>query len=203
MKTDRCVRWRGRVVPLLGALALPLVFGAGAAAAATGAVTITRSGRIGSLHIDKSSLQAVERVWGKPAQLTPDICFGGVGECVGGYYTQLGYNCTTSSVCQFDFYIARSTGRLESFSTTSAKFRLFGGVRAGMSAELASERLHKPDIAGCGQGISLDTSTLSVSVGTVGGKSEPSGDEQLVRGGKVTAIDINDKRHDLNVGVCL
>jgi len=100
------------------------------------------------------------------------------------------------------FFVSQRTHLLESFTTTSPRLRLFGGVHVGMAANVASAREHKPDTVGCLQGIYLYTPDLFVFVSTRGGHAHFVGQSQLVSGGSVSEISIDQTHLGVGVNAC-
>jgi hypothetical protein len=171
-----------------------------AAASASGGgheIGISRSGHIGGLRLNVTTVADIERQWGPPGYTKA----ANVG--AGDYpnYLMLGYGCHgehTATVCSTSFFVSRKTRRLESFTTTSPDFVLFGNVHVGMSGDVAARREHQPDEAGCGQGINVSTHSLSVVISTEGGKLHG----QVVSGGRVVGIAIDDKPYGVGVLFC-
>jgi lysophospholipase L1-like esterase len=172
--------------------------------AAPRTIGISRSGRIGVLRLNVSTAADVERAWGAPQYSTTGNVTGGPNS---GYpdYVLMGYRCHTQlgyPRCGVNFYVSQTTGRVESFFTTSREFELFGGVHVGMSADLASKREHRPNVAGCGQFIGVSTRQLSVQIGTRGGHEHARKNGLYVTGGKVANLGIDYKHYGVGVLFC-
>jgi len=165
-------------------------------------IRISRLGQIGVLRLDVSTAADVERAWGSPDYTTT----GNVGAQGYPNYTLLGYGCHAEqgyTACAINFYVSETTQRLESFTTTSPEFLLFGGVHVGMSADVASSREHQPNELGCGQSIGVSTQRLSVEIGTRGGHADSRiGGGEYVTGGRVASIGIDYKQHGVGVLFC-
>lgn len=199
-------RWgvgAGRGAAAVGAACVVATLGGGVAPASarpSRAVPIARDGAIGSLTLNRSTTRDVIRAWGSPDQRR----VGNVG--AGPSYpefTLLGYEChgpRSTFSCAINFYISHRTWRLESFTTTSPRFRLFGGVTVGMSGTLASRREHRPEFIGCGSGIDVPTRTMDVDLGLVGAHLVGGGARAL--GGHVQNIAIDDRAHGVGVLFC-
>ena len=176
----------------------------GARAASHGVVTITESGSIGAVRLNVSTAADIEQQWGPAAYSTTGNVMG-ISNSYYPNYRLFGYECHQQrgyTVCAINFYMSRRTHRLESFTTTSPRFRLFGGVHVGMAANVASSREHKPDIAGCGQFISVSTPQLFVAIWTRGGRAHLRDGTEYVSGGRVASIGIDYKRHGVGVLFC-
>jgi hypothetical protein len=100
------------------------------------------------------------------------------------------------------FFVSRRTHLLESFTTTSPRFTLFGGVHVGMASNAASRREHKPNLEGCEQGIFLNTRDLNVDVLTHGGHAHTTSRGIFVSGGSVSDISIDQKRLGVGINFC-
>lgn len=166
-------------------------------------IRISRWGRIGALRLNVSTPADVERQWGPPEY----TLIGNVAGSILGFpnYTLLAYRCRLEggyTSCAVDFYISQRTQRLESFTTTSRQFVLFGGVRVGMSADVASAREHRPDESGCGQQIYVSTTRMMVDIWTRGGHEYARRGGRYVAGGRVTGIGIDDAHHGVGVLFC-
>lgn len=153
-----------------------------------------------------STAAAIGRQWGAPAYTrTGNVT--GVSTGRAGYpnYELMGYSCGLEqgqTVCATNFYLSERTHRLESFTTTSPRFVLFGGVRVGMSADVASRREHQPDVDGCGQFIYVSTPHLSVDIWTRGGHAHLGANTDYVAGGTVASIGIDFRRYGVGVLFC-
>jgi hypothetical protein len=199
--TQRAVRVRlaaGSVTVALAAVCC-LLF-ASIAPARTGPIKISRSGQIGALRLNASTSTSVIRHWGTPGYTTS----GNIAGPGSGYpnYTLLGYGCSQhggATFCATNFYVSRNTDRLESFSTSSSRFVLFGGVRVGMSADIASQRERQPDVAGCGEFIHVPNPDLDVQIDTHGGDTAAG---IHLHGGRVEAIGIDEKQLGVGVNFC-
>jgi hypothetical protein len=166
-------------------------------------IQISRSGRIGKLAIDVSAATDITRLFGPPGFTdTGNVCGGSCGYAD---YEVLGYGCGHSpqygsgTTCSTNYYVSLTTGRLESFVTTSRAFALPGGVRVGVSGTAAAKREHQPDIGGCFQGIFLRTRTVDIDLWTRGGHEKR---PPYIQGGKIAAIGIDDRRAGVGVLFC-
>lgn len=167
----------------------------------SGPIAISRSGQIGSLAINRSTASDIRGVWGSPD-------YTHTGNVGGGpsfpNYIELGYSCHPSryTTCAISFFISQRTHLLESFTTASRLFTLFGGVRVGMASNAASRREHEPNLDGCGQAIYVNTRDLNVDVLTRGGHAHLTRQRELVSGGSVSGISIDHKRLGVGVNFC-
>lgn len=185
-----------------GALLSVMLFaGSAHAAGSSRSVAISRSGQIGPLAIDRSTDSDIRSAVGSPDyENTGNIDTGPLPN-----YSELGYTCHPSHgsmTCAMSFFVSQSTQRLESFTTTSPRFTLFGGVHVGMPANVASQREHEPNFDGCGQGITLDTPHLHVFVATRGGHEHSTRHGEVVSGGSVSEISIDQKHLGVGVTTC-
>jgi hypothetical protein len=180
--------------------ALSGLLSASAASAAKTPIKISVSGRIGTLRLNASTPANVVRHWGPPDYTHTGNIFGPSSPYPD--YTLLGYGCSLrggATFCATNFWISRRTHRLESFSTTSSRFVLFGAVHVGMSATVASRREHEPDVAGCGELIHVTTRHLDVVISTHGGRL---GADNRLSGGRVEGIGIDENRLGVGVNFC-
>jgi hypothetical protein len=164
-------------------------------------IHIVLSGRIGSVKINSSTRAEIIRRVG-----SPDVWMGGnigQGAPPTPNYQLLGYGCTQQpsyATCAVNYFLNARRHRLESFSTTSAAFVLPGDVHVGMPAARAVQIEGKPDIGGCGQGITVTTDKLRIYISTHGGHL---GSDAHVAGGRVSEISIDDRRYGVGVDICL
>jgi hypothetical protein len=180
-------------------LSVVLCVSSARAAGSSGPIAISRSGQIGSLAINRSTASAIRGAWGSPDYTTT----GNVETGPLPNYIELGYACHPSDAfvtCAMSFFVSQRTHLLESFTTTSPRFTLFGGVHVGMASNVASGREHEPNLLGCGQGIYVNTRDLRVVVQTRGGHEHSTGGS--VSGGSVSEISIDQKHLGVGVTTC-
>ncbi len=181
------------------------------AASAGQTIRITAGGRIGTLQIDKSDRSAIVAFAGEPE----------VDEVDGGVYPRggweaLGYQCgpedTTSPLvatagaqgpyCRTVYYLNPKTGRLGTFFTSTLGFRDTNGVFVGMRTAKADRLEGKKATGGCGEGIFRTTPSGTYHVVIAGGHTHRSGNELVVRGGRVGALVLHSKANDVGVFDC-
>jgi hypothetical protein len=176
------------------------------APAATGDVASTRlggvitlSGRVGPLRLNVSSAVSISETLGAPAVQMTGSTTAGLPEYLG-----LGYDCRGPQLdeCGTTYFVSQETHRFESFSTTSAAYRLPSGVHVGMSGDQAARLMRKPDIGGCLQGIGLRSPTLSLFVATKGGRTRSEPGKLVISGGRVISIGLDDRQHGVGVLFC-
>jgi hypothetical protein len=193
-------RLRRSLAPLLAALGLLIL----PAVASARWITISRTGSIGPLKLNVSSTSEIVQQWGQPAYETSGNVLGSSSSHYPNYEL-LGYGCRRRpgyTTCAINFYMSERTNRLESFVTNSPQFLLFGGVHAGMSADVASRREHRPNVSGCGQFVGISTPRLEVAIDTRGGTTHLRKNGFYVSGGRVASIDIDYKRYGVGVLFC-
>ena len=162
------------VVVVLTLLGLATACGSGRTSAGSGIVTVT--GRVGSLHLDRSDRAAVIAFAGRPDAERRGRASGGYGT-----YDALGYGCGTRAApdatplveggrsCRTVFFISRRTGRLETFFTSAARYSEGHGVGIGMPTAAAERRLHKRLVEGCEENIYLASATADLTIAFSGG----------------------------------
>lgn len=160
---------------------------------AGGLVDISYSGRIGSLTIDASTGADITRALGRPGYITT----GSFANAPGVSYRLFGYGCS-GNACVTEYYINLGTGRLESFQTTAGRFALPGGIRVGMSANVAARLERRPIELGC-RGIAVTSPKLAILLWTSGTHILGGG---RLAGGRVAGIAIDDRQHGVGVGLC-
>lgn len=187
---------------------LAVAVACGSARTAAGPTIVTVTGRIGPLHLDRSKRADVVAFAGRPDAERR-------GRALGGYasYEALGYDCharrspTTAPLvgrgpyCRTVFYFNRTTGRLETFFTSSGRYSEAHGVRIGMPTAAAERRLHKRLTEGCEQNIYLSSATARLTIAFRGGTSRPP--SLHVTGGHVYAFALHSRRSDVGVFDCL
>jgi hypothetical protein len=194
------------VAVVLMLLGLAVACGSGRTSA--GSATVTVTGRIGPLHLDRSDRAAVIAFAGRPDAERR-------GQAPGGYapYDVLGYGCGMRAApnatplveggpyCRTAFFINRRTGRLETFFTGAARYSEGHGVRIGMPTAAAERALHKRLVEGCEENIHLSSATADLTIAFSGGTFQrPS---LHVTGGHVYAFVLHSHRTDAGVFDCM
>ena len=182
--------------------------GVAAAGRLGGSGTISATGRVGPLQIDRSNRAAILAFAGQP---TAERTGGSPGAPP---YDALGYECSaTASIgdaplasggpyCRTVFYINDQTGELGTFFTAAAhQYRESHGVRIGTTTATAERLLHMRLIAGCGTSIYLKTKAAFLTVAFTGGRARPP--SLTVTGGHVYAFVLHSPRHYLGIFDCL
>jgi hypothetical protein len=176
-------------------------------AAVSAVVTVT--GRIGPLHLDRSTRASVIAFAGRPDAERH-------GRAVGGYapYEALGYGCSKAHAynaaplvegrapyCRTVFFINSRTGRLETFFTSSSRYSEGHGVRIGMATATAERRLQRRLFEGCQTNIFLESHEADLTVAFTGGTAHPP--SLHVTGGHVYAFVLHSHRTDAGVFDCM
>lgn len=162
-------------------------------------VLVTPTGRVGPLHVDRSTRGDVISFAGKPES-----------ESRGWYirsspFDALGYGCNgrpaASSVgipgCKTVFYLDAKTGKLSLLYTSDRRYVDTHGVHVGMSTTEAERRLHELVLVGCDAYLRFETKT-GFLVEWFGGGMTPKMSRHLI-GGRVGYIVVHSQR--LNPGV--
>jgi hypothetical protein len=142
---------------------------------------VSASGRIGPLHVDRSTRADVIAFAGRPDAERK----GGEG---GGAppFRALGYGCSGKAslhlfplledsrgrrgpYCQTVFWINERTKRLGNFFTASSRFVESHGVRIGMRSQHAERLLHKRLTAGCEENLYFENRSAMLTVAFAGG----------------------------------
>ena len=156
---------------LLGALLLAL----SGCASSHGSVTVSATGRIGPLHLDRSDRDNVIAFAGRPDAERDGEEFDSVP------YRALGYDCSEKSVperwpllrrgpyCRTVYFINTRKGKLGTFFTSSSDYVERHGVRVGMRSAVAERRLHKHLTAGCEENLYLESRAAALTVAFSGG----------------------------------
>ncbi len=115
-----------------------------AASSAPSVISISSSGRIGSLQLDKSTRKSVVARTGRPAAVRTSRSAGSRVS-----YVALGYDChdvegrrtlgltLRGPYCTTVFLINRRTGKLADFFSGSQRYRGPGGIRVGTPSAVA------------------------------------------------------------------
>jgi hypothetical protein len=197
-----------RLVALLGILTV-VALTSTAAASPVGADTITAGGRIGSLRLDRSDRTDILAVAGEP-QVDEVNSTGYAG------WEALGYDCgpmatraplvapagTRGPYCRTVYYLNLETGRLGTFFTSLPSFRDAHGVTVGMRTAKAGRLEGVQASAGCLAGIGVSTPKALLHVVISGGHIHQHGNKLLLRGGRVGALVLHGRRHDVGVFDC-
>jgi hypothetical protein len=184
-----------------------------AAAPPRATTRVDTGGRIGRLHIDRSSREQVIAELGAPGA-------EGSGSFMIGYpdYESLGYSCRSTSVpalfpvgeidntygyCRTVYFIDEDTGRLSALFTTDPSFLGPRGIHPGMSATKAERRLRRKAFVGCGTGIELHPKhgRAFLQAGVVGGRIVQRGKPVLL-GGRISSFSLESERHPVGLTFC-
>ena len=189
-----------------------VLVGSALATGTGGGGSIGPNGHVGSLQIDRSSLQDVIAFAGAPDSV-------GSGRVGPPYYyppfEALAYSCQdrygpgrfwtgASGVwCRTVFYIDDRTHKLAAFFTGSARYRGPRGIHPGMSAGVAEHRVHKRVRPGCLIGFALGNNHTSAMlwVNVDGGHGNPSPNEVIV-GGRIASLVLESTRHPVGLLFC-
>lgn len=184
-------------------------------AARTPESTVSASGYIGPLRLDRSSAADIRRFAGKPD-------FDGVGSFESALadrpvtYLALGYGCSPTRAsadrdpggyraahlyCQTVYYLNPRTHALEGFWTDSPTFRTSAGTRPGMNEQTAA-RLERSQVEiGALPGNDLSTAAASLDLETTCTKwmaTTPTASPSCQRG-RVTALVLGSRDYGLGL----
>jgi hypothetical protein len=175
---------------------VPVAAGCGSGRASGGSGIVTVAGNIGPLRVGTSDRAAVVAFAGKPGVDVREHEYGRP-------YSALGYGCAHASEwrsCTTVFFVQTRTGRLESFRTTSPRYREARGARIGMPTADAERLLHKTVFVGCEENLYFASRTASLTVVFDGGHiGAPRG--KLV-GGHVSAFVVHWVHEDSGIWDC-
>jgi hypothetical protein len=174
-----------------------------ATGSARSGISITRSGRIGSLQLDKSTRAAVVAAMGRPAAVR-------AGRFIAAHvsYVALGYDCQSAQghrtleltyrgpYCTTVFMINRRTGKLADFYTGSRQFEGPGGIHVGIPSAVAERVLHQRLRQACGQTLGGDTRTARMTIEFAGGTVRSDGH---VVGAHLWYFVLSSRRHDVGL----
>jgi hypothetical protein len=185
---------------------LALVCGCGSNSKPTGTHIVSVTGRIGDLHIDRSDRAAVIRFAGRPSAERAGRILNYAP------YRALGYGCAAKRApdrveltyhgpyCTTAFFLARKTGKLATFFTSSPAYSERHGVRIGMRQAIAERLLHKRLTLGCTTALHFESATALLSVSFSGGKEH----RAAVKGAHVDAFVVHGKKaNDPGIFDCL
>jgi hypothetical protein len=161
------------------------------------------TGQVGPLQMGSSDRAAVVAFAGEPDTTS-------AGAAPGAYapYRALGYDCAGKGFdrevrivgrCRTVFFLDRRTGKLETFSTSSAQYSEGHGVRIGMKQAEAEQLLHERLTIGCNAALHFDSPTGSLSIDFAGGREHGTS----IEGAHVDAFVLHGKRRDAGVFDCL
>jgi hypothetical protein len=180
---------------------------------------ISQTGRIGPLHMDRTTPADVIAFAGRPdAERTGAE---GIGPGV-PRFRALGYGCSKKPndaafglvypsngrpgpFCRTVFWINQQTGRLGDFYTASARYSEAHGVRIGMRTEKAERLLHKRVDSGCSDLIYLGRPHADLTIEFNGGTQQTvAGSTALtILGGHVEAFALHGPRSEVGVFDCM
>ena len=166
---------------------------------------ISVSGHIGPLQVDHSDRAAVIHFAGPPSA-ERNGRYGGAPP-----YRALGYDCSASRAretvplgpggpyCRTAFFLARNTGKLAVFFTTTREYSESHGVHLGMSQAAAERRLHRRLTVGCTTALYFSTGTAALSISFGGGIEHGTS----IKGAHVDAFVVHGMNHDPDIFDCL
>lgn len=158
-----------------------------------GSVRIDGGGRVGPLHMNRSTLAQVVAFAGKPD----------LDQSYLDKYRVLGYGCAAGAgtvtnwnvdpvACRTSFYLVG--GRLSLFITQDRRFAEVAGVRIGTSTGRAERLLHRKAFSGCNDAIGLHSKQARLSLPLTGGRPHIVGTKLYVVGGRVEAFYLHGRR---------
>lgn len=189
---------------LLCSAALCLLAAAPSAAASAAGTTLTATGHIGPLQIDRSDRSAIVAFAGSPDAEETTTYTGGPP------FDALGYGCDATPPagrgiagreCQTAFYVSSATDALVTFFTTAHGYRDTHGIHVGTRTGTAERLLHKRLIGGCETNFYIRTRSALFTIADLGGRSRPP--NLRVRGGHIFAFVLHSPNHDLGLFDCL
>lgn len=156
--------------------------------------TVTPAGRVGSLHMNRSTVDDVLKFAGVPDVLNDDL---NSNAGITSNYTQIAYGCNASgSNCQTEYDINQDTGALADFTTSSRRFATSRGSRVGMRTADAVHREHHRAQSGCFTGIFEQRGGITLLVEVIGGR--PAGRGSIWwTGGRVGYLFTSSNRNDV------
>lgn len=198
---------------LLLLVAISALGAAGSSGAAAGGATtiITAGGRIGTLQLDHSDKSAIVAFAGEPEVDETDP-----GIYPGSGWEALGYRCGPKDTlaplvatagaqgpyCRTVYYLNSETGRLGTFFTSMMGFRDAHGVFVGMRTAKADRLEGRKAVGGCLEGIAIQSPASIFHLVITGGHTHLRGNELVVRGGRVGALVLHSRSHDVGVFDC-
>jgi len=204
------------------ALTLGLIFasiGGAKASIATdaplgGEVTVTLTGHVGQLQIDRSAHADIRRLAGKPQHVV-------VGRFYGGFpkYEALAYDCSRRAVkrpnanglasigsdlvshvsCRTIYFVNLRTRRFAAFWTTSSRFRTPSGTRPGMDGNKSDHLEGSGPNGGPWSGLTRSTKTAQMLIENNTCKYNTQLHPHSCVGGTVDALVLGSRGQDIGI----
>jgi hypothetical protein len=173
--------------------------------------TVSASGSVGALHVDRSRPAEIRRLAGPPS-------FQGQGRtALGPAFEALGYGCSRSWVdrkginpggmrpthvwCRTVYFVSFNTHRLASFWTDSPSFRTVNGSHPGMPQRIADDLERHHAYVHALTGIGYSTRSADLFIENIGCKSaRPGGNPERTPclGGHVRSL-VVEGRHPVGL----
>jgi hypothetical protein len=174
-------------------------------------IRVTSGGRIGPLRLDHSGKPEIVAFAGEP-----EVDETSSGDLPNLGWEALGYGCGQTDTraplvatagpegpyCRTVYYVNLETKHLGTFFTSRPNFRDAHGVSVGTRTAQAARREGAPALAGCLEGIGISTPTAMFHLVISGGHMHSHGNKLLVRGGRVGALVLHSRQHDVGVFDC-
>lgn len=206
-------RWLPAIIAVALMTMLCVLGAAGSSVGSTGDATvkINSGDRIGALRLDRSNRAAIVAVAGEPQVDEVDM-----GMPPSSGWEALGYGCSAKDAvspllaptavggpyCRTVYYLNSETGRLGTFFTSLRRFRDAHGVSIGTRTAKAVRREGIQAYAGCGDGIFIKTPSAMLHLVIGGGHTHQNGHRLLIRGGRVDALVLHSRHHDVGAFDC-
>lgn len=166
-------------------------------------ISISSSGRIGSLQLDKSTRTSVVAAMGRPDAVR-------ASRYVAAHvsYVALGYDCHTAEghrtleltyrgpYCTTVFLINRRTRKLADFFTGSRRYVGPGGIHVGTPSAVAERVLHQRLRRACGENLSVESRAARMTIEFAGGTERS--DRHIV-GAHLQDFVLTSRRHDVGL----
>jgi hypothetical protein len=166
-------------------------------------ISIRRSGRIGSLRLDKSTRTSVVATIGRPDAIR-------AGRFAGAHlsYVALGYDCRGEErqgtlgltlrgpYCKTVFLINARTRKLADFFSGSRRYTGPGGIRVGTPSAVAESVLHQRLRRACGETLGLSSRAARLTIEFAGGAER--GDRSIV-GAHLQDFALTSRQHDVGL----
>ena len=174
-----------------------------AASSAPSVISISSSGRIGSLQLDKSTRKSVVATTGRPAAVRTSRFAGSRVS-----YVALGYDChdvegrrtlgltLRGPYCTTVFLINRRTGKLTDFFSGSQRYRGPGGIRVGTPSAVAERALHQRLRRACGENLGLASRAAQLTIEFAGGRERS---DRSIVGAHLQDFALTSRRHDVGL----
>jgi len=166
-------------------------------------ISISSSGRIGSLQLDQATKASVVAAMGRPAAVR-------AGRFAGARvsYVALGYDCHAAErhgtlgltlrgpYCTTVFLINGRTRKLVDFFSGSRRYVGPGGIRVGTPSAVAERVLHQRLRRACGEDLGVSSRAAQMTIEFAGGTERS---DRSIVGAHLQDFALTSRRHDVGL----